>query len=598
PGASSRSRKTTRHSPLPGALLIPGACRALQDLRVAASLCLYGPWGVFWFAFQSCMNVLEFEVEHGVLNVRADYNDDCLERARRERVSVLGQHSGLYDLFVPVCVGDQVPAVIVAGPFATSRPTSTEILERWRRLTGRHDHPSDPEFAMYVDVSLSTLVLDKQQRGAFQRLLERMAALMASESSVEDVRNAIKSLGAELGEVRFVENVWGAARMLVDERTSRSWTRSELTEQREALGLKAIPDSVVVGLFVNRRRDSDPVDDLLRGDAFQRACVELARARGNALSGQIGSHGVTFLGASAGASARGRGRLLELSEEAARMARKQFGLALHVGVSTVSAALPAQYQAALAAAESALALDKSLVYAETEAPLTSTLGTLRQELARQIEENPNALPARFDVFLEMVATGSGYRLELARAHLEAGFERMTEAVLHSGTMDVKGLQSVREGLKRGAGEARTMNELFAAYRLATHDLVDGVKQPAAAHQDRSLRRAEEYVRQHYSEALTLDKVARVAGFAPNYFSRLFHERQKRTFVNYLTELRIARAKELLVSTSLTVQRIAELSGFSRAQYLSRLFKQSTSQTPLEYRRLTRAKEKSRGSRSA
>jgi two-component system response regulator YesN len=99
-----------------------------------------------------------------------------------------------------------------------------------------------------------------------------------------------------------------------------------------------------------------------------------------------------------------------------------------------------------------------------------------------------------------------------------------------------------------------------------------------------MRRAEEYVREHYTESITLGRVARIGGFSPSYFSKLFHKREKRTFVEYLTSLRIARAKELLAGTSLNLQRIAELSGFSRSQYLSQVFRKATSLSPAAYRR--------------
>jgi YesN/AraC family two-component response regulator len=128
-----------------------------------------------------------------------------------------------------------------------------------------------------------------------------------------------------------------------------------------------------------------------------------------------------------------------------------------------------------------------------------------------------------------------------------------------------------------------MNELFAAYRRAAHDVAEAVTLPASARHDRSLRRAEEYMERHYSEPLTLAQVARVSGFAPTYFSRLFHARHKMTFIAYLTNLRIRRAKELLTGTTLNLQRVAELSGFARGRYLNRIFKQATDQTPLRFR---------------
>jgi two-component system response regulator YesN len=129
-----------------------------------------------------------------------------------------------------------------------------------------------------------------------------------------------------------------------------------------------------------------------------------------------------------------------------------------------------------------------------------------------------------------------------------------------------------------------MNELFAAYRRATQDVAQAMDRPDEAHHDRSLRRAEEYMRRHFAEPLTLERVAKVAGFAPSYFSKLLQKRRRMGFVKFLTQLRVERAKELLIGTSLDLQRVAELSGLSTRFYLSRLFKQWTSETPSQHRR--------------
>jgi AraC-like DNA-binding protein len=562
-------------------MLMPAACKVLADLRVSASLCMEGPWGVYWAVFQQCRDVLTLELQHGAWSERAEYNQRCLDRARRHKISVVGSHAGFYDVFVPVLFG-RVPAVLVSGPFARSRPTSTELLDRWRRVTGRQGNASDPEFAQYVELSLSTLVLNERQQQAFQKLLEHMAALMAEPSLVPNAHDAEKALGVELRPARFVEVVWEGAEAMVDARTTRIWTRpSEFFEQRDALGLTKVPDQVLVGLFVNRRRDADPVDEILRGHEFQRACVELAHARGNVVSGRVGSHGVTFVAATAG-SPRDRRRPFDLAEEATRIAKRRFDLDLYFGAGAPPATLPVQYQAALAAAETALARGESLVHASTVAPTLGTLGPLRQDLARQLRENPKALPARFDRFLEVVAAHTGHRLEPARIHLETTLERLFETAAE--TLDGKALESVRQDLEHTVGTAHTLSQVFAAYRRAAQDLAEAANEPTPAHQDRNLRRAEEYVREHYAEALTLTRVARIAGFAPSYFSHLFHQRHRRTFVDYLTALRIGRAKELLAGTTLNVQRIAELSGLSRSQYLSRLFKKATSLTPIGYRR--------------
>jgi YesN/AraC family two-component response regulator len=143
------------------------------------------------------------------------------------------------------------------------------------------------------------------------------------------------------------------------------------------------------------------------------------------------------------------------------------------------------------------------------------------------------------------------------------------------------------GLERAAVEARTVSELFAAYRRAVNDVAQAVKRPQGARGDHGLRRAEEYMRRHYAESLGLERVARVAGYAPKYFSALFKKKQRMTFESYLTNLRIERAKQLLSGTTLNLERVARLSGLATRTYLGRVFKRRAGVTPMAYRRRAR-----------
>ena len=60
-----------------------------------------------------------------------------------------------------------------------------------------------------------------------------------------------------------------------------------------------------------------------------------------------------------------------------------------------------------------------------------------------------------------------------------------------------------------------------------------------------------------------------------------------TFESYLTQLRIERAKQLLSGTALNLERVAQLSGFSRRSYLGRVFRRQAGVTPMAYRRRVR-----------
>jgi AraC-like DNA-binding protein len=246
--------------------------------------------------------------------------------------------------------------------------------------------------------------------------------------------------------------------------------------------------------------------------------------------------------------------------------------------------LSRSYQAALGAAESALAGDIPTVAAEAldRRPVHS-LWQVRQELGRSVLEQPDQLGARFDRYIEAVAAHCGYRVEAARAHLEVGFERIAEPLVGTGALDERSLFALRGDLDRAASEARTTVDLFLAYRRAVADVSQAVARPAPARHDRGLRVAVEFIGQHYAEPLRREHVARLSGFSPTYFSRLFRKREGMPFETYVLGLRLERAKQLLASTDLAVVRVAELSGFNSHAYFCRAFRRALGATPAGYR---------------
>lgn len=100
-------------------------------------------------------------------------------------------------------------------------------------------------------------------------------------------------------------------------------------------------------------------------------------------------------------------------------------------------------------------------------------------------------------------------------------------------------------------------------------------------------RAIEYISAHYYEPLTLGGVAAEVHLSPNYFSKLFCEVSGKTFIDYLTYIRINRAKELLSGTDVSVTAAALDSGFGSFSSFSRTFIKHVGCTPTEYRKRAR-----------
>ena len=95
-----------------------------------------------------------------------------------------------------------------------------------------------------------------------------------------------------------------------------------------------------------------------------------------------------------------------------------------------------------------------------------------------------------------------------------------------------------------------------------------------------------YVSQHYTEPLTLQKLAVKAGVSQAHLSRIFSERIEGGFMHYLHILRTEKAKTLLKETTMQISEIMYASGFSDQRTFNRVFKKQTGQTPREYRKMS------------
>lgn len=95
----------------------------------------------------------------------------------------------------------------------------------------------------------------------------------------------------------------------------------------------------------------------------------------------------------------------------------------------------------------------------------------------------------------------------------------------------------------------------------------------------------EYISDNYMRELSLEKISRHVCLSPNYCATVFRESSGFTIMDYLRRVRIERAKELLVNTSLSVGEIAEKVGYETLFQFSRLFKKYMGIAPTEYRKL-------------
>ena len=96
--------------------------------------------------------------------------------------------------------------------------------------------------------------------------------------------------------------------------------------------------------------------------------------------------------------------------------------------------------------------------------------------------------------------------------------------------------------------------------------------------------AVEYIGAHYADCdLKLPDLLEHLGVSRSYFSTVFKEKTGQSFVEYLTNLRMEKAKEYLRETGLCTYEIADRIGFDDPHYFSLTFRRRTGMTPKQYR---------------
>lgn len=100
----------------------------------------------------------------------------------------------------------------------------------------------------------------------------------------------------------------------------------------------------------------------------------------------------------------------------------------------------------------------------------------------------------------------------------------------------------------------------------------------------SIQQALEYINEHYQSKIYLKDVCAISMMSTANFSAVFKHITGSTFTEYVNELRIKKAKELLLNEELSIRAIALMLGFVDTSYFNRVFKNSVGVSPLQYRK--------------
>ena len=107
---------------------------------------------------------------------------------------------------------------------------------------------------------------------------------------------------------------------------------------------------------------------------------------------------------------------------------------------------------------------------------------------------------------------------------------------------------------------------------------------AGSKHDSTIGRAKKYIQENFAKPdISLHTVAEEVNVSPNHFSTIFRQETGETFINYITKIRIEKAKYLLATTSMRTSDVGYEVGYNDTHYFSYAFKRNTGMTPKEFR---------------
>lgn len=141
-------------------------------------------------------------------------------------------------------------------------------------------------------------------------------------------------------------------------------------------------------------------------------------------------------------------------------------------------------------------------------------------------------------------------------------------------------RDIMEQLTSGDGLGRQRAQLNGAELV--YMMLEAEREALKEQSFDALQRAKSHIDKRYSEDITIDRLAAIAGLSPKYFVDLFKKTYGVSAFDYLTQVRMNHAKQLMLRTELRMRNIAHKVGYEDEFYFSRKFKKTFGMSPSAY----------------
>ena len=208
---------------------------------------------------------------------------------------------------------------------------------------------------------------------------------------------------------------------------------------------------------------------------------------------------------------------------------------------------------------------------------------LEMVLSVYLHDQPLLIVDTLDMFEDWLDGRCEILNELAMSWTTLVFDELKKQNIHVTYEEGEDLELGDHCLKRS--EVRSYFRLCAVRRLeqAANILMEKACQAKNSQKKGVVDQVKRYIDEHYAESWRLQDLADHVAMSRSYLAKLFKEETGMTIWNYCMKVRMSRARDLLLTTSLKCYEIALKVGYENSIHFSRIFKQYHGLNPMEYK---------------
>ena len=173
---------------------------------------------------------------------------------------------------------------------------------------------------------------------------------------------------------------------------------------------------------------------------------------------------------------------------------------------------------------------------------------------------------------------------LQNHHLEDGAIQSTALLLSSLEKEFSFTEKIEEHVFTQVRHARSLSQIKQLL-VDTCQAIVSFLDTSADQENYYVRDAKAYINDHYCQDMGVNDIANELGISYSYLCKLFKDHTQKNILEYLHEVRIEKAKELLKNQSNAIARIAQDVGYNNSQTFQRMFKKLNGITPGQFRKV-------------